>query len=348
MKNIIIFKNDRIGDLMHSLEAIYFIIKNNKDSIIHIFLSELNYELKNLLIFKNTKIYKISNKLKIKNKIFLFSFFFKKKISQVFILRSESFFFLLPLILHYKKIKFSAICVVSENYQRPNNFLIKYLNKYLVNDRGTTKVRKSILALQNELVECNYENFKLKKLNNNKNLEEFLPKNYIYFHFNRFKFNERGWDIKELYLILDSLKTLKKKIVISNDINDEKTNILFKKKFSFFENNETFIINEDIFYLPNIKGEEFYNTIKFSDLVIAFHGSITSIAAINDVPVLDIYHMIINNKKDLYKYKNSFHEFKFKKNNYEFTVPSLQISKTIKKIIYLISNGTKLSNKVIK
>ena len=348
MRNIIIFKNDRIGDLMHSLEAIYFIIQNNKDSIIHIFLSELNYELRNLLIFKNTKIYKVSNKLNIINKIFLFSFFFKKKISQVFILRSESFFFLLPLIFHYKKIEFSAICIINENYQRPNNFLKKYLSKYLVNDRGTTKVRKSILALQNELVECNAENFKLKKLNNNENLKEFLPKNYIYFHFNRFKFNERGWDIRELYLILDSLKIFKKKIVISNDINDEKTNILFKKKFSFFENNESFIIDDDIFYLPNIKGEDFFNTIKFSDLVIAFHGSITSIAAINDVPVLDIYHMIINNKKELNRYKNSFHEFKFKKNNYEFTVPNLQISKSIKKIIYLISNGKKLSNKIIK
>ena len=76
MKNIIIFKNDRIGDLMHSLEAIYFIVRNNKDSTIHIFLSELNFELKNLLVFNNTKIYKISNKLNIKNKIYLISFFF--------------------------------------------------------------------------------------------------------------------------------------------------------------------------------------------------------------------------------------------------------------------------------
>ena len=211
MKNIIIFKNDRIGDLMHALEAIYFIIHNNKDSIIHIFLSELNYELKNLLIFKNTKIYKISNKLQIKNKISLFCFFLKKKISQVFILRAESFFFLLPLIFFYKKIKFSAICVVNENYQRPNNFLKKYLSNSLINNRGTTKIRKSILNLQNELVKSKAENFKLKELNNNKNLKKFLPKNYIYFHFNRFKFNERGWDINELYLILNSLKIFKKK-----------------------------------------------------------------------------------------------------------------------------------------
>ena len=242
-----------------------------------------------------------------------------------------------------KKIKFSAICVVNKNYQRPNNFLKKYLSNYLVNNRGTTKIRKSILKLQNELVENKAENLKLKELNNNNNLKKFLPKNYIYFHFNRFKFNERGWDINELYLILDSLKIFKKKIVISNDINDEKTNEILKKNFSFYENNESFIINEDIFYLPNIKGEDFYNTIKFSDLVIAFHGSITSIAAINDVPVLDMFHIILKSKNDFYNYKNAFHEFKFKKNNYEFTVPSTSLDKTIKKIIYLLTKGKKLS-----
>ena len=348
MQNIIIFKNDRIGDLMHALESIYAVIKSNQNSTIHIFLSELNYELKNLLSFKNTKIYKISNKLSFKNKLFLLYFFFFKKISQVFILRSESFYFILPLIFYFKNIKFSAICVVNKNYQRPNHFLKKYLFSYIINDRGTDKIRKPILKLQNDLVKISSENFKAKELNNNKNLINFLPKKYIYFHFNRFKFNERGWDVNELYLILYSLKKFNKKIVISNDINDRKTNLLLKKKYSFFENNKSFFTHSEIFYLPNIKGEDFYNTIKNSDLVIAFHGSITSIAAINNVPVLDIYHVIIKNKKDFYKYKNSFHEFKFKKTNYEFTIPSFQISKTINKIIYLISNGRKISNKIVE
>lgn len=93
MKKIVIFKNDRIGDLMHSLEFIYSIIQNHKEKTIHIFLSELNYELKNLLIFDNTQIHKISNKLNFKDKFFLFLFFIKNRISYVFILRPETFFF---------------------------------------------------------------------------------------------------------------------------------------------------------------------------------------------------------------------------------------------------------------
>ena len=343
MQKIVIFKNDRIGDLMHSLESIYSIIQKNKENKIHIFLSELNYELKNLLIFENTQIHKISNKLDFKDKFFLFLFFIKNSISYVFILRPESFFFFLPLIFFYKKIKFIAICLFKKNYQRPNKFLRSYLFKYVINDRGTSTIRKPILLLQNDLIKNIPNNFKPKNLNYNKKLLEFLPEKYIFFHFNKYKYNERGWGLNELYLILNSLKIYNRKIVISNDINDDKTNVVLKKKFSYFENNNSFILDSNFFYLPNIKGEDFYNTIKNADLVVAFHGSITSIAAINNVPVLDIFHIILNSKEDFYEYKNAFHEFKFKKNNYEFTVPNKDINKTLKKINYQLSKGRKLS-----
>ena len=61
------------------------------------------------------------------------------------------------------------------------------------------------------------------------------------------------------------------------------------------------------------------------------------------MPVLDIFHILLKSKNDFYNYKNAFHEFKFKKNNYEFTVPSTSLDKTIKKIIYLLTKGKKLS-----
>lgn len=343
MKNLVIFKNDRIGDLMHSLESMYSIIKKNNDNIVHIFLSELNYELKNLLKFNNTKIYKISNKLNFKEKLILIFFFLKKKIFTVYILRPESFFFILPVLFFFKKIKFYAICLRNNNYQRPNKLLKKYLDFCVINDRGTKNIRKSILTLQNDLVKNFSSDFQPKNLHCNSNLLNFLPKKYIYIHLNRVKFAERGWELRDFFLLLNSLKKHKKQIVISNDINDNETNDVFKKKFSYFEDNEEVINDKDTFYLPNVKGEDFYNSIKNADLVIAFHGSITSIAAINDVPVLDIFHIILNSKNDFYNYKNAFHEFKFKKNNYEFIVPSTSINKTIKKIDYLLTKGKKLS-----
>lgn len=345
MKNIVIFKNDRIGDLIHSLDSIYYIINKNKDNLVHIFMSELNYELKELLNFKNTKIYKVSNKLKFKEKLFIIFFYFKTVITETFILRVESFFFFLPIIFFYKKIIFNAIFLIKNNYNRPNNFLKKFISNYVINDRGTKKIRKSIQILQNELVKKNLENIKFKPLKENKDLSNFLPEEYFFFHFNRYKFNERGWNINDLEKILISLHNYKNKIVLSNDIYDEETNEIFKKKYSYFEKGKKTILNNFIFYVPNIKGEDFYNTIKNANLVIAFHGSITAIGAINNRPVLDIFHTKIKTLSDYYQYKNSFHEFKFKKENYEFIIPKNNIDETIKKINWMIKYGRKINIK---
>ena len=46
MKKIIIFKNDRIGDLIPSVPAINLIIDKNKDKDVVIYLSEINYKMK--------------------------------------------------------------------------------------------------------------------------------------------------------------------------------------------------------------------------------------------------------------------------------------------------------------
>lgn len=345
MKSIVIFKNDRIGDLIHSLESIYFIINNNKDKIIHIFISEYNYELKGLLDFANTKIYKISNRLKFKEKIYLIFFFLKNYISYTFILRAESFFFYLPLIFFYKNIEFNSIVIKNNRYNRPNFFLRKFLSNFVINDRGTKKIRKSILTLQNELVRKNSKEIKIKNFNENNHLTNFLPKDFIFFHFNRSKFNERGWDIDELDKVLTSLHKYKHKIVLSNDINDIKTNNILKNKYSHINHDKQIFLNKYVYYLPNIQGEDFFNTIKKANLVIAFHGSITAIGALNNRPVLDIFHTNIKTRDDFYKYKNSFHEFKFKKNNYEFIIPKNDINKTINKINWMIKNGTKINIK---
>ena len=54
-ESIIIFKNDRIGDLMPAVAAINLIINNNKDKKIIIFLSNINYKMKFLFEKKMLK-----------------------------------------------------------------------------------------------------------------------------------------------------------------------------------------------------------------------------------------------------------------------------------------------------
>ena len=135
---IVIFKNDRIGDLMPSVPAINLIIQNNKDKKIIIYLSETNYKMEFLFNEKNVEVILINYKLPLKNRIDILYFFLKTKISKVYILRPKNFFFLLPLIFYFKRIKFYGLCLNgTNNYKRPNDFLRNFLTKFVVNDRGT-------------------------------------------------------------------------------------------------------------------------------------------------------------------------------------------------------------------
>ena len=92
-----------------------------------------------------------------------------------------------------------------------------------------------------------------------------------------------------------------------------KTNYILAEKYK----------DSNVIYLPNIKGKDFFDVIGNSKLVIALHGMITSIAAIQNIKVLDLFYCNIKNVNDFYKYKNSFHEFKPKKDNYEFIIPKI-------------------------
>ena len=71
---------------------------------------------------------------------------------------------------------------------------------------------------------------------------------------------------------------------------------------------------------------------------------ITSIGAIQNRPVLDLFNCTIKNKNDFYRTKNAFHEFKPKLNNYEFIIPRDNLPLTINKIKYIITNGRKFNN----
>ena len=103
--------------------------------------------------------------------------------------------------------------------------------------------------------------------------------------------------------------------------------------------------SKGIYYYPNAKGEFFFNLIGNAKLIVAFHGMITSIGAIQKVKVLDLFNCDIKNKDDYNRYKNAFHEFKPKLSNYEFLIPKKDFNHTIRKIKKLITNGRKINNK---
>ena len=83
IKKIIIFKNDRIGDLIPSVPAINLLIENNKDKEIIIYLSEINYKMNFLFEYENVKIIKVNYNLTYSNRIKLIFFFLTNSSKEV-------------------------------------------------------------------------------------------------------------------------------------------------------------------------------------------------------------------------------------------------------------------------
>ena len=64
----------------------------------------------------------------------------------------------------------------------------------------------------------------------------------------------------------------------------------------------------------------------------------TNLASLNNKKVLDLFFCEINNHKQYAKYRNSFYEFKPSYKGYDFTIPSKDIGKTIKKIQFSLND----------
>ena len=335
---IVIFKNDRIGDLMPSVPAINLIIQNNKDKKIIIYLSETNYKMEFLFNEKNVEVILINYKLPLKNRIDILYFFLKTKISKVYILRPKNFFFLLPLIFYFKKIKFYGLCLNgTNNYKRPNDFLRNFLTKFVVNDRGTLKKRISREKLQLNLVsEKSENNYVVKdynfKLSNS--LKEILPNNYSVIHYKKQIFEELEWGTEGLDKIMNEMLKYYSNVVLINDIEPSNDNMIFKKKYNWYDFKESKPGNNNskILYLSNIDGINMFNAIRLSEKTIACHGTITLLGYLIKVPILDIFYCKIKNKNDYHRYKNSFHEHKPNNKSYDFIIPSKNLNKTIQKM----------------
>ena len=92
MKNIIIFKNDRLGDLFHSLNGINYILNEHKHDNIQIYLSDYSRNFSFLFNKSNIKINYLNYRLSLVEKFKIFNLFLKSSIDKVFILSPKNFF----------------------------------------------------------------------------------------------------------------------------------------------------------------------------------------------------------------------------------------------------------------
>ena len=208
--------------------------------------------------------------------------------------------------------------------------------KYVINDRSAVFKRKSTAEIQNELTKkANEINNKIKiKTNFSDKLKRNLPKDYMYFHAKRKILDELGWGIEDIKLLFNEILKYSNSLVVTKDIEIDKNTKIFKDNFNSYDfKTSKFIDNSNkVLFFDNIDGEDLYNVIRNSKKVIAFHGMMTNIASINHQKVLDLFHCNINNWDDYRNYRNSFYEFKPNYSGYDFTIPSKNIDKTIKKI----------------
>lgn len=273
-KKILIFKNDRVGDLYHSLDQLLKILVSRNENIIYLSNFNKNFS----FLFKDLAKIKITNyRLTFIDKINIFFDLLNNKYDYVFILSPKNFLFYLALI--FRKPTYFAIFIDEKTKKRPFEFIRKKFNFYEINNRYNLNSKISINDLNKKLV-----NSFLKKnnLKNNKKFTNILSRkssNYIHIHYKKTLFDKHNWRIEDFFYLVDNLQS-NKEIYITNDINEIEDNKKIISKYKF---------NNKIKYFENISGENLHNLILQSDTVISPHGTMTIMAAYNNVNVIDIF-----------------------------------------------------------
>ena len=319
MKNIIIFKNDRLGDLFHSLNGINNIMNEHKNDNIEIYLSNYSKNFSFLFNKTNVKINYLNYRLSLFEKLKIFNLFLKSSIDKVFILSPKNYYFYLPLL--FKKTRFYGVTVKEKNKDRPIQFFNKFLFKFITNNRKVKKKGDSIKNIIEDLCSNNLPS-NVQMINtapvSDFNFEIFSKKKYCHFHFKKFLYEKKKWSFSNLNKFLNIIIKNKYKVFLTSDIEKNEFNKIFKDKYKTinFENNNTNNLpsnfSDDIVYLENIKSLDLFNLIKNASLVVSPHGTMTVMASYLKVPVLDIFDNTIN--------KIAFYEYKPDNDNYKFMI----------------------------
>ena len=216
MKNILILKNDRIGDLFVSLKAINLIFNKHISDNIEIILSPINKKFS--FLFNKKIIYVYNYRLSIIEKIKIFFLIFSKKYSDVYILSPKKFYFYLPLF--FKKIKFHGICIKEKFKERPGNYLKSKLATSILRDRTNNSNVIPNQDLHQKIVNFN-SNIVNNLINKDPNisaiLSNYIKKDYLIIQYKKSAFERLGWNMSNFSILLDKLSSIKKKIYLKYD-----------------------------------------------------------------------------------------------------------------------------------
>ena len=329
MKKILIFKNDRGGDLISSIRLIYKLIEKNND--ISIYLSNVNYDFKFLI--KKLSIKKINFNINFLDKIKIFLDLLINKYEKVFILSPKNFYFFLPFF--FRKTKFYAITVNGKKRNRPSKFLRKYLFKYQTTFR-TKLNNKNIIQNQLSLIDADgvfdYHDLKLNNLS--ESISKKLPKKFAFFQFKKSFFDQLNWSAEEFKKIVQLIEVKYKFVIFSSDIENNDYDTYFMENYStidFTNQNSFYNKNTNIIYLRKVDPENLCLLIKMADKIICPHGLVTQIAYLFNKKSVNLFGFKIHNIEEYHHQKISFSEW-YSNMKIKFIFLNTNIDKAIRKI----------------
>jgi len=328
-KKILIFKNDRGGDLVSSIRLIYKLNKNNN---LTIYLSNVNYSF-NFLLTK-LQIKKINFNLNFIDKIKIFFDLVKNHYDEVYILSPKNFYFYMPIL--FRKTKFFAIVINGKKRNRPNLYLRKYLYKYEIAYRTKLNKRNIIqnqLSLIDSDIKFDYRDLHLGQFD--PNVSQNLPKKFIFFQFKKSFFDQLNWSTNEFEKIIKFIETKNNFILFSSDIENNTYDSYFVNKYTTidFENSNKFTTkeNQNIIYLRKIDPKNLFLIIRNADKILCPHGLVTQISYLFNKKSINMFSFKINNINDYHHEKISFSEW-YSNMQIKFTFLNKDIDKAIRKL----------------
>ena len=291
MNKVLIFRTDRIGDLLITCPAIISVKNKLKNPKITIVTSSKNYDYaKNLNIFDNVIKLKSNN---IFQKINLFFQLMRKKFDFVFIFDGKQRSIITSIFINSKN-------KVALSKKNKKNILFKLFNIKLFEDTEDTNLNAIFQDMINhsgiETRIANY-NFLKKKLDNNF-ASKINIKNYIQFHldekwFSKFYISSYR-DINPNYNdFINFIKDITQKNhllittgLINLDLVDKlKNNFFLKKSENIYYSN----LNEFHSYLIDKPSfDDIESLLRHAKSLISCHGAITHAASSFETKIIDI------------------------------------------------------------
>ena len=320
MKNILIFRTDRLGDFIIHSRPIYELKKKFKDSKIIIVCSNLNTKILDNVDYIDEKIIYDQN-FSILEKIYVFIKLIKIKYYAVFILDGKKFSLFCNMFLRsshkfgfaykYQKTILNRLLI----YFKPNILYRKFFFDKISYFSSRKYLEKTESLCQKYLNFFNFfdlrltinDNYIFKNNNSSQNKFDKIKKDYKIDEYLLIHFDEKWFDIVSKYddlkqSIIKLQEKYGKKIILTGYNNNFEYYNYLKNSFSYIDisnNSSNLKDNSNILILDNLDIFIFELFIKNSILNISCHsGFIVQVCGANNGRIIDIIH-----EKDLKWYK---------------------------------------------